>query len=245
MGVTVNGLVNKDFTGLIILTIVYGIKILVDFIRRLIDTRVYAKVFYDEALDLQENQNNKEKTDFSQTTARLSMLEEVVDFVEEDLTLLFKTIISLVGSIIMLIAFNFVNIYICLISGLLIALIYAITGDEILNLNKKYNNELEKQVNIIKSKDKPKFKGHIQNLNSLKIKLSDRDAKNFGIIEFIVFLFIIGVLLLLVNSGNPITPGAILAVMTYAFNFADEVFMLPYVYQNYLRIYEILGRIKS
>jgi hypothetical protein len=62
----------------------------------LIDTRVYAKVFYDEALDLQENQNNKEKTDFSQTTARLSMLEEVVDFVEEDLTLLFKTIISLV-----------------------------------------------------------------------------------------------------------------------------------------------------
>ena len=75
------------------------------------------------------------------------------------------------------------------------------------------------------------------------IRLSDLEAANFGI----VWLFMVGLLVFSINSAadDNVDYGIIFAVVMYVFQFSESVTLLPFYYQQWLRLREISGRLTA
>ena len=84
---------------------------------------------------------------------------------------------------------------------------------------------------------------HLRDLMRWNIRLSDLEAANFGI----VWLFMMGLLVFSVSMAAEATTeyGSVFAVVMYVFQFGDSVILLPYYYQQWLRLREISGRIAA
>ncbi len=76
-----------------------------------------------------------------------------------------------------------------------------------------------------------------------RIKLSDLEAANFGI----VWVLTVGLLVFSVAEAaeRTVEYGMVLAVVMYVFEFAESVTLLPFYYQQWLRLREISGRLTA
>ena len=75
------------------------------------------------------------------------------------------------------------------------------------------------------------------------INLSDLEAINFAVSFTLLLLLISSSLYLIVKSGIT-DAGAIFSIVVYLYNFLYDVTMMPEFYQTYIRLTEIMGRLK-
>ncbi len=75
------------------------------------------------------------------------------------------------------------------------------------------------------------------------IKLSDLEAATFGI----VWVLMVGLLVFSVAQAaeQTVEYGMVIAVVMYVFEFAESVTLLPFYYQQWLRLREISGRLTA
>ena len=223
-----------EFAGLGIAAMGIGIA------RRLIDSRAYARIYacLGEELVDHESENNT-----SSTTARLGMLREIVEFFENSLPGLITSVIGLVGTILILSLLNRPVFFGCLAVVGATAVLYALTGRLTTRYNKELNDEHERQVEAVESADAARVGRHLRDMMRWNIRLSDLEAANFGI----VWLFMVGLLVFSINSaaGENVEYGIVFAIVMYVFQFSESVTLLPFYYQQWLRLREISGRLAA
>ena len=112
-------------------------------------------------------------------------------------------------------------------------------------LNRLKNDELEQQVDIISSGDKKAIFKHFNNLRHWQIRISDQEAWNFGIMEFMV-MGIIAISLVLTHRvmGNTILAGNIVGIYTYILKFVSGLDTIPYTVQRLSSLNDITRRIE-
>jgi hypothetical protein len=118
-------------------------------------------------------------------------------------------------------------------------------GKKMDKLNKRKNDELENQVDIIATGNKMNINRHYNNLRNWQIKISDKEAWNFGFMEIMVLL-VIGISLIAANSmHNPaMMAGSLFGIYSYILKFASGLDTIPYTVQRLSSLSDITRRIE-
>ena len=209
-------------------------------LRRLVDSRAYARIYVTLGEEMAESAAD---TSTSTRTARLGMLKEIVEFFENSLPELINAVIGLAGTVLILAALNLPVFLGCLVVALATVVLYLLTGGLTMRYNQGLNDEHERQVDAVDSGDPARLAKHLRAMMRWNIRLSDLEAANFGI----NWVFMIGLLVFAVSAATTETTeyGAVFAIVMYVFQFVESMLMLPFFYQEWLRLREISGRLAA
>ena len=184
LGEAINDLIKGSYRGLIVLSGVHLAWLIVGTLRHRYDTRTYSAIY--TSLVTRFLSRRIDKSEVSKLSAHSTLAREFVDFLEFDLVYVIEALYNLLGSIVLLYFYDRSVVLLCLAILLPVMGISYIYGKRMKRLNRLKNDELEQQVDIISSGDKKAIFKHFNNLRHWQIRISDQEAWNFGIMEFMV-----------------------------------------------------------
>jgi len=238
IGVAIDDYLDGSYRGLIVLASVGLATTLLATLRRLHDVRLYARVYEQVSTTAFE-----QETGLSAKSARLNMLREVVDFLEYSLPDLIASLSAFVGTLVFLAALS-VPVFIgALVMAIVIVAIYATTTTRTLEFNRRFNDEYERQVDVLQRNDRAVTRRHIGLLNGWMVKLSDLDATNYAI--SLTLTTALQVFAILTSAGRGMDYGTVLSIVLYVFEFSAIASLLPASWQEYLRLRDILERLRN
>lgn len=241
IGKAIAGVLHKELTGMCLLGVLGLLLVIIGGLRRLYDSRFYAHVYTQLS---SETINRMPEDEHSAKTARLSMLSEMVKFAEFQFPDIIQHSIGLIG-VMTIIAFLNVNIFLgTLITGVLVIGLYLLSGKRTYLFNQSYNNELEKQVNIITRNHQSALKLHLLKLMRWNIKLSDIETINYSLSWLFMLALLLAAIVLSAWHGD-IEYGALFALIMYVYQYIESMVSLPLYYQQWLRLTEITQRIQE
>lgn len=241
IGYAIDNAINGSHQGAIYLGLLGLTALIVGVGRRVFDSRFYARVYQSigsNAISKLENNVSSKKS------ARLGMIRELVEFLENSLPELISNIIGLIGVIGIIVTLNLNVFYGSLIVTLIVFLIYWMTSAKTKKLNKSSNDEFEKQVDVISKNDEKELDLHLKRMMKWNIKLSDLEAINFSVSWMVLIVFLVGSIIVAVSDGM-VKYGALFALIMYVFQYMENMINLPWFYQNWLRLQEIKERLEQ
>lgn len=238
IGRAIDSVLANSARGLYELAILGIVTMGIAVVRRLADSRAYAGIY---ATLGEEMAGTAEGTGTSARTARLGMLREIVEFFENSLPELVNSALGLGGVMLIVATLNFPVFVGCLAAAAATVALYALTGRLTTRYNRGLNDEHERQVDAVDSGDPGRLGEHLRAMMRWNIRLSDLEAANFGI----NWVFMIALLVFAVGAAVRETAeyGTVFAVVMYVFQFMESMMLLPFFYQEWLRLREISGRL--
>lgn len=241
MGHTIDGLLAGSNQSLLILALVFALLVVISVIRRIYDTRVYGTLKVELGQRLLERQQT---LPVSVQSARLDMSRELVDFLENEVPMLFTSVIQLVVSLIILAGFAGQLAWAAASLTLAMLALYAFFHRRFFRLNAALNSQQERQVNILQRALPWQLLRHLRMLRRWEVKLSDSEAWLYGGIFMLALVFIVHNLMASVTI-QPVTAGNIFAIVSYSWEFVEAMLGLPMALQSWSRLHEITQRINS
>lgn len=240
IGRAIDSAIGGSVRGLVELVALSVATVGVDILRRVYDSRAYAKVYVQMSEELAARQT---EAGTSAQTARLGMLGEVVEFFENSLPTLVSSVLGLVGTVAILSALSLPIFAGCMIVVVATVAVYGWTGKFTTRFNEGYNNEYERRVEIVDSGNPARVARHIRRIMRWNIKLSDLEAANFGALWVLMAALL--AYSVYATARDTVEYGGVVAVVMYVFQFIESVAMLPLFYQQWLRLREIVGRLSE
>jgi ABC-type multidrug transport system fused ATPase/permease subunit len=185
------------------------------------------------------------KAEVSKLSAHSTLAKEFVDFLEYDLVYVIEAVYNLLGSLILLMFYDMAVVGVCLAILLPVVCFSYFYGKKMRRLNQMKNDELEKQVDIISTGNNHLIRQHYSNLRKWQIRISDKDAWNFGIMEIMVML-VIGASLLVTKSttDSTVLAGSLIGIYNYILKFVSGLDTIPYTVQRLTSLSDITRRIE-
>lgn len=242
-GEAINDLIKGSYKGLIILTAVHLAYLIIGTIRHMYDTRTYSAIY--TSLVTRFIIRRYLRNDVSKLTAHSTLAREFVDFLEHDLVYVIEAAYNILGSLIILFFYDKTVVVTCLIMMIPVIIASMLYGKKMMRLNKHKNDELEKQVDIISSGNKVSIRHHYNNLRKWQVRISDKEAWNFGFMEIMVLL-VIGVSLIVSSSmhSSAIMAGSLFGMYSYILKFASGLDTIPYTMERLSSLGDITRRIE-
>lgn len=240
IGLAIDDVLQNEYSWVIYLGLLGVASILIGGGRRFYDSRFYAKVYQKVGLEM----TTQSKITTSKKTARLSMLGEVVEFFENSIPSIVISLIGLIGTLIIVVALNLKIFIGCVVVLLMVFLVYWLTSKKTIRFNAEYNNELERQVDVVTKNEVPSLKNHLRNLMKWNIKLSDLETINFSVAWMLMMGFLVLSIIWAVDNDDP-QYGKVFALVMYVFQYIESVIVLPLFYQQWLRLQEITERLSK
>lgn len=242
-GEAINDLIKNSYSGIIILIIVHLTYLIVGTVRHMYDTRTYTAIYTSLVTKLLNRRFSK--VDVSRLSAHSTLAREFVDFLEHDLVYVIEAFYNLLGSLIILMFYDKLIVWTCL--SILVPVIFVsyFYGKKMNTLNRQKNDELEMQVDIISTGNKKVIHDHYSNLRKWQIKISNKEALNFGFMELMVLLVIVVSLLLSKSMHNPaLLAGSLFGIYSYILKFASGIDTIPYTIERLSSLSDITRRIE-
>ena len=241
IGIAIDGLLEDSIDGVLYLSIAGVAALIVGSARRFYDTRIYSGIYCRITPEMIQNETNKDAS-VSRISARTGLLTEFVEFLENSMPEMINALISVVGILAIIATLN-INVFFACLSLLgLIVLIYTITGKFNYKLNTKYNNQLEKQVDVLTARDSIAIKSFYQELMRWNVKLSDLETINY----FVIWVGVIAVFIytpITVIGAGILSYGLVFSIIMYVFNYAGSIVSFPLFIQQVIRLKEISVRL--
>ncbi|MBL0055277.1 MAG: hypothetical protein IPP31_03610 [Chitinophagaceae bacterium] len=243
LGEAINDLLKGSYRGLIILSVVHVAWLIIGTLRHMYDTRTYSAIYV--SLVTKFLSRRIYKADVSKLSAHSTLAREFVDFLEFDLVYVIEAVYNIFGSLVLLYFYDSTVVVLCLSVLIPVILISRVYGKRMMFLNKKKNDELEQQVDIIASGDRKSMHDHYNNLRKWQIRISNQEAWNFGFMELLVMI-VLGASLLITYkvTGPAIAAGNIVGIFFYVTNFTKGLDTIPYTVQRLTSLSDITRRIE-
>jgi ABC-type multidrug transport system fused ATPase/permease subunit len=242
-GEAINGLIKGSYTGLIVLAIVHLSYLIVGTIRHMYDTRTYTAIYTSLVTKFLSRRYNK--IEVSKLSAHSTLAREFVDFLEHDLVYVIEAAYNILGSLVLLFFYDKTVVGICLAILIPVIIISLLYGKKMKQLNKYKNDELEKQVDIISTGNNTDIHHHYNNLRKWQVRISDKEAWNFGFMEVMVLAVVVVSLVLSKNlHSSTIMAGSLFAIYSYILKFASGLDTIPYTLQRLSSLSDITRRIE-
>ncbi len=242
-GEAINDLIKGSYTGLIILTIVHLVYLIIGTIRHMYDTRTYSAIYTSLVTTFLSRRYNK--IEVSKLSAHSTLAREFVDFLEHDLVYVIEATYNILGSLVLLFFYDKTVVGICLAILMPVIFISFFYGKKMKKLNKHKNDELEKQVDIISTGNNTIIRHHYNSLRKWQVRISDKEAWNFGFMEIMVLLVIAVSLMASKNlHSTTIMAGSLFGIYSYILKFASGLDTIPYTLQRLSSLSDITRRIE-
>jgi hypothetical protein len=111
-------------------------------------------------------------------------------------------------------------------------------------LNKTKNDELENQIDVIESGNISAIHKHYDKLRYWQIKISDKQAINFGIMEMLSIIVIALSLITTHKGALLLNAGSLIAMYSYVKSFVTGLDTIPYAVDKYASLNDIAQRIE-
>lgn len=243
IGFSIDSLIKESNTGIIALGILCIVVLVFAAGRRYYDTRVYAAIYREMATTLVEQKQNGGTTT-TKLTAQVNLLNEIIEFFEDSLPSLIGAAITFFGVTVMLGIFDLWMMASCLVASVLVILIYALSEKRIFAYNRHQNDELEKQVDVLRENRRRRVHVHFARMMKWNIKLSDLETLNYsGVWIVMAILLILSIILVVANTS--ITYGQRITSIMYVFEYIEVVMSFPIYYQQWVRLSEITLRLSD
>ncbi len=244
LGRAIDGLIYGSNRGLYELIAVHFAYVIVGYARHRFDTRTYTAIYTSLATNLLSRKYDSK--DVSKLSAHSNLAKEFVDFLEFDLVYVVEAAYNIFGALILLCFYDLKVVGICLIILIPVSIISFFYGRKMKELNKKNNDELENQVEIITTGNPLSIRRHYQKLRHWKIRISDQEALNFGLMEILVII-VIGVSLYITSwISNPVevAAGSLVGIYFYIIKFTEGLDTIPYTVQRLSNLKDITTRME-
>jgi len=242
-GEAINDLIKGSYHGLIVLTLVHLAYLVIGTIRHMFDTRTYSAIYTSLVTRFLSSRYNK--MDVSKLSAHSTLAREFVDFLEHDLVYVIEAVYNILGSLIILFFYDKTVVVICLAIMIPVIIISMLYGKKMMRLNKHKNDELEKQVDIISAGNNTNIRHHYNNLRKWQVRISDKEAWNFGFMEIMVLLVIAVSLIASKNlHSTTIMAGSLFGMYSYILKFASGLDTIPYTMERLSSLSDITRRIE-
>ena len=244
LGLAINDLIKGSYHGLIILSIIHLCWLIIGTIRHMYDTRTFTSIYTSMVTRFLSKRN--QNADVSTLSAHSTLSRELVDFLETDLPYIIEAFYNIVGSLILLYFYKSNVVLICFAILFPVGIISYFFGKKMKTLTQMKNDELEKQVSVIAIGNKESINRHYNKLRSLQIKISDKEAWNFGMIELLVLIVIGGALIISSKMfGTILLAGNIIGIYNYILKFVSGLDTIPYTVQRFSLLKDIIKRIEN
>lgn len=242
LGVAVNDLIVHHYRGLLWLGGSQILWLVVATIRHRYDTRTYTAVYNS----LLRRMMTKVKTAaLSKLSAHANLAREAVDFLQFDVNYVIEAVYNLLGSLLLLFVYEKKLVLFCLVMLIPVALVSYPYGKRMKYLNRAKNDELERQVEVMDTRNKQAIETHFDRLRAWQIKISDGEAFNFGVMEILVLVVIVASLLLTVNDQtSTVMAGDLIGIYNYVLKFVSGLDTIPYTVQRVASLRDILQRVE-
>lgn len=242
-GEAINDLIRGSYQGLVVLTLVHLAYLVIGTIRHMFDTRTYSAIYTSLVTNFLSRRYKKNEV--SRLTAHSTLAREFVDFLEHDLVYAIEAAYNIIGSLIILFFYDKTVVGICLAIMVPVVLISILYGKKMLSLNRLKNDELEKQVDIIATGNNARIRRHYNNLRKWQIRISDKEAWNFGFMEIMVLLVIAASLIISRNlHSSTMLAGSLFGIYSYILKFASGLDTIPYTMERLSSLSDITRRIE-
>jgi ABC transporter transmembrane region len=242
LGEAVNGLIKGSYQALIILITSHLLWMIIGTIRHMYDSRTYTAIYNGLVVRLVTRNRNKE---LSKLSAHSALSRELVDFLEFDLKYVIEALYNIAGSLILLCFYDKEIVLFCLAMLVPVSIFGFFYGKKMRRLNQSKNDELEQQVNVLATKNPLLINRHYNQLGKWHIKISDREAWNFSIMELLVIIIITFSLIISTKSyGHVVQAGDLIGIYTYILKFVSGLDTVPYMIQRLSSIVDILHRVE-
>jgi ABC-type multidrug transport system fused ATPase/permease subunit len=239
LGKSIDGLMNNNWYWMVLLGISYFLSNFFNYKRMVYDTKVYTTIYNDIALKFLKKQD----VDTSTKIARTDMAHEIVQVLEGYVHYYIATIVTIIGSLIFIYSENWQV-------GALVSVAVIFITSAVFVLYKKIrqgirvrNNHYEKKANSIES-------GYLSSeyffnrRRKIEIYESTIQGKNWFLVNSIKYVFLLISIVLLVTTTKDITIGSVITVYSYIHNFLISLMSAPVAIEMFLRISDILKRLK-
>ncbi len=243
LGWAINDLLNGSSVGLMIFVGQHLAHLAISTIRQMYDTRAFNAIYTDLASNLIIDQR-QQNVDVSTVSARSTMSRGYVEFFELHVPMMIRAFYAIVGSLVLLGWYDWTLLPFCLALILPAMLLNAAYGRKTLSLSKQLHDQFELEVAVIGKGTPEEVREHYESVAQSRVKLSDAEAINFGLMEF----FILGVLvasLLQFCRGATAQAGDIFAVFRYVMMFIMGLDSIPKLVHQVSRLRDIGGRMKG
>lgn len=243
LGEAVNGLIYESYKGLIILCVVRVVWMIVGIIRQRFDTRTYSAIYNSIVTKFLNKKIAKQ--DVSKLSAHATLSREFVDFLEHDLVYVLEAFYNIFGSLVLLFFYDVRVVGICLAILLPVVAVSYFYGKKMRKLNQQKNDELEHQVNIIETGNILAIRRHFDKLRLFQIKISDKQAWNFGIMEIFSIVVIASSLMITQRISTAVLDaGSVVGIYMYIKNFVSGLDTIPYAVEKFSSLQDITKRIE-
>ena len=241
LGTAVDGLLAGHYRGLILLSVVHLLWLAVGTARHMYDTRTFSAIYTSFVTRLLAQPAGADQ--LSKRSALSTLARQVTDFLEFDVNYLVEAAYNIFGSLVILFVYDRSVVAICLAILLPVVVLARRYGRRAARLNREQFDEIERQVDIIATRDVGAIGHHYLRLRAWQIRVSDLEAWNFGATEVFVLLAVAGSLLVSTRTGDiPMQVGSIIGMYTYLLKFASGLETIPYTVQRLGALKDILRR---
>lgn len=243
IGLAINDLLDGSFLGVIYLIVLGVSSVAVGSIRRVYDTRTYSRIYQIVAPEMVENEQ-KDGSSVSKIIARTSLLDEIVQFLEWSVPAVVGAVVYLIATLVIIAGLNRNVFFACLLVLLLTFIVYATTGKISFKLNENYNDQLEKEVHAIDSRDHSLIRNYYKVLMQWNIKLADLGTFNYLIVMLGTTALLVYTPVAVIKGGVDYY-GLVFSAVLYVFEFIAALIELPDNIQQVIRLNEISSRLSE
>lgn len=245
IGLAIDGLLREDTRALLGLGALGAFSLVVGSARRLVDTRTYAEIYETVATQLVA-EGHPRGTPVSALTARATLLAELVESLETSMPMLVNAVLGILGTLLILAGIDLRVFWAALALALLVFGVYALTGATNLRLSAGYNDELERQVASLETREPGVARRHFARLMTWNRRLSDLETLEYFVIYLGAIALLVYCPLAVVGGAAPApTYGFVLATIMYVFQYIESVLELPLFIQQGIRLREISTRLRT
>lgn len=242
-GLAINGLLKNEYGGLMLFSAIWIAHAVVGVYRQRYDTYVFTRIYAKLATEMALAQH-KQGVLHSQIVARSGLAREIVDFFEHDIPTIITSVFGFLGSLIMLMSYDWQIGVACLAFLVPIVFFNRRYSRISLQLNRQLNDQLEREVEVLKHQDRGEIEKHYALLSRYRIGLSNAEATTWGLLEG-VLIAVNAFVIIRAASLATVEAGTIYAVLAYLWNYASSLASAPLLVQKASRLQDINGRIVS
>ncbi|MCR9117588.1 MAG: ABC transporter six-transmembrane domain-containing protein [bacterium] len=209
--------------------------------RQMYDTRALGAIYAERAAEVVVAQRDRGET-LSRVSARSSLSQRFIDFLERSVPLAIRSLFSLVGGCVLLAWFDPWLVLLCFGLAIPAFSLNWFYGRRAFQLSKLLHGELEREVDVIDQGGENDVRGHYTRVVGWQVRLSDAEAVTVAVMEFFVLALIVAALMRYCSLPG-ITAGGIFAVFRYLMMYIMAFDAVPPLVQQWNRLRDISRRI--
>lgn len=242
LGLAINDLLLGSYLGLALFVAQHLGHLAVGTLRRMYDTRTFTGIYTDLASGLVIRQRDRQVA-VSAVAARSTLSRVFVEFFERDVPALVRALYSVIGALVLLAWYDWLLVPLCVVLLAPAYMLNKLYGRKTFLCNRRLHDELEREVAVIHQGKPAEIRDHYQRVAGWRVKLSDWEALNFGLMELFILGLMVAALARSCHLGA--APGDIFAIFRYVLMFIMGLDSVPILVQQMGRLRDVGRRLRD